>query len=455
MRNVERYPRERLGIALFLASGLIVAAIAPAISNAASKPTKAATCDAPEYFGVCNAYVPGTIIEVSNKKPILVFTTWPGGPADRAGICAGDKIVAINGVSAYTHTTSEMMKQLTSAFPTPITLTILRGKQDMTLKVPRVRESTLVWLSREKYFPFDGLYNGRRLISVPLNEKREEVTKLEGFEKQLTADYGFEIVPLLGVIPKATPDENRNLLRAVLSKGGSLRPRIAGVQTLGGKQYWTGAAVIMLKNPEEALAWDIFPGSPAFRAGLLPGDQLIEVDAQELSRIPPVKQRELLSQPDTRRNISVRVKRGASVLTLSIETLQVHEVLSSDPIAQIPIEIDHAASDRLFLGAHIIYDSIVHQAALSHLDYPSPAFAAGLHPGDMVLALNGTPVSKLARAQINALLSPSMKSPLVIKVKRLGHAFSVSLLPVTHAEALATIGRKPTRLGATAKGCPG
>jgi S1-C subfamily serine protease len=87
------------GVIIVIVSGLIAAWVIPRSLLGASKPQGAATCDAPEYFGVCDPYVPGTIIEPSDKKPILVATTWPGGPADKAGICAGDKIVAVNGVS--------------------------------------------------------------------------------------------------------------------------------------------------------------------------------------------------------------------------------------------------------------------------------------------------------------------------------------------------------------------
>src|SRR5579864_2367197 len=56
-------------------------------------------CLAPSYLGICNPYVQGTLISVNEKNAISVIGTWHNGPAEKAGVCPGDQIVAVNGLS--------------------------------------------------------------------------------------------------------------------------------------------------------------------------------------------------------------------------------------------------------------------------------------------------------------------------------------------------------------------
>jgi S1-C subfamily serine protease len=129
--------------------------------------------------------------------------------------------------------------------------------------------------------------------------------------------------------------------------------------------------------------------------------------------------------------------------------------MASNPVAEIPASTAKPTPNSYFLGAHVVYDGVAHKAMVSRLDYPSPAFDAGLRPGDLILALNNASVSKLTRARINALLSPQAPSPVIFKVKRLGRSLSVRVVSATHAKALAKIGRKVTKFGPAAQGCPG
>jgi hypothetical protein len=54
-----------------------------------------APCDAPEYFGLCDPYVPGIITRLRDYQTIPVRDTWPGGPAEKAGVCPGDIVLAV------------------------------------------------------------------------------------------------------------------------------------------------------------------------------------------------------------------------------------------------------------------------------------------------------------------------------------------------------------------------
>jgi S1-C subfamily serine protease len=94
------------------------------------------------------------------------------------------------------------------------------------------------------------------------------------------------------------------------------------------------------------------------------------------------------------------------------------------------------------------------EAMVAHVEYPSPAFDAGLHVGDLLLAVNGLPIAQIDRQDLSKLLTPSGAAKVVLEVSRLNKKKSFTLTPVTYRAALAIIGRKPTRFGTTPKSCP-
>ena len=61
---------------------------------------------------------------------ITVMTPIIDGPSYKAGIQAGDKIVKINGESAYQIKTSDVVKKLKGPKGTQVTITIKRGNED-------------------------------------------------------------------------------------------------------------------------------------------------------------------------------------------------------------------------------------------------------------------------------------------------------------------------------------
>jgi len=121
-------------------------------------------CESIEAAGICDPYVPGTIINIPGNKPITVLGTWPQGPAEKAGICSGDQILAIDGLSTFDNTTTNrLLKQIAADSPSPIRLEVKRGTETKEVDVGRVRESTLAYLSREKFALIGGLLG----FSVP------------------------------------------------------------------------------------------------------------------------------------------------------------------------------------------------------------------------------------------------------------------------------------------------
>src|SRR5437764_3309481 len=67
-------------------------------------------CEAPEYFGVCEPFVPGIILFGGEDGSYRVSQAWPGGPADRTGVCPGDEVVAIGGISTSNRSFPDVLR---------------------------------------------------------------------------------------------------------------------------------------------------------------------------------------------------------------------------------------------------------------------------------------------------------------------------------------------------------
>ena len=88
------------------------------------------------------------------------------------------------------------------------------------------------------------------------------------------------------------------------------------------------------------------------------------------------------------------------------------------------------------------------------VNYPSPAFDAGIHVGDRILAVNGAPMEQMPRHQLTEILQLKADSELKIEVSRLSERLVFRIKPVTADEAQAKIGRTITKYGPVPAHCP-
>jgi predicted metalloprotease with PDZ domain len=279
-------------------------------------------CPAPSYFGICNPYVPGVFIGADDNGVISVRSTWHDGPAEKAGICPGDKIVTVDEAIAGDRSLEGLVRRLVSDSPNPVTLHVRRDQEEFELRVPRIRENAVAALSGQKFL--DG-------ITSPI--------------PTLPAYY----------------------------------PRVVAEDV-------TLDDLISLFN---------------FRARLLEGSSNKREGEIDRPAPPP------------------------------------------------PL---HA--DEYFVGIAVNYDQQRREAVVAEVLFPSPAFNAGVHPGDVILTIKGTPLAKLGRGQLIGAFAPTDSKQLSVVLMRSGKRMTVQLVPVKYGEALHSIGRKITRFGPAPLHCP-
>ena len=87
-----------------------------------------------EFFGIG-----ATVAQAPDGKGVIIQSPMPGQPAEKAGIKAGDRILAVDGVDATTWTVSEAVLVIRGEEGVPVVLTILRVGETDPIDVEIVR----------------------------------------------------------------------------------------------------------------------------------------------------------------------------------------------------------------------------------------------------------------------------------------------------------------------------
>lgn len=159
-----------------------------------------------------------------------------------------------------------------------------------------------------------------------------------------------------------------------------------------------------LPRPEGALVANVEKGSAADRAGLQPGDVIRAVDGRSIVSSGDLPAIVGLAQPGQR--LTMDVWRSGHPVRLIAQLTR-----SDDKVAQAANQ-PAADGGRLGLALRPLEPQEKQQAGLRGgvivEDVAGPAEAAGVEQGDIVLAVNGTPVSSVD--QVKAAVAKSSKS---------------------------------------------
>jgi serine protease Do len=159
----------------------------------------------------------------------------------------------------------------------------------------------------------------------------------------------------------------------------------------------TLADAFKLPQPRGALVNDVHAGGAGATAGLRSGDVIVGLDGHEISRASDMAA--ILTTALPGQALAFDVWRDAHPSHLTV-TLGDADKVAPPPVKVAPVTT--ASFDRLGLTMRPLRPGevdfapgtgLVVEAATGH------SKAAGMQPGDLVLAINGTPVATLAQAQ--------------------------------------------------------
>jgi S1-C subfamily serine protease/predicted esterase len=187
-------------------------------------------------------------------------------------------------------------------------------------------------------------------ILVPLSPRAEgEMAGVEWYDGGI--GFAVPLEDILQVLPRLK--EGKDLQRGVMG----FRPK--------GTDEFSVAPVID----------SIEPDSAADKAGLQPGDQIVEMEGKTISRY--VQLRHILGPKYAGDKVTLKVKRGDKVLTMS------------DLELRAPTQ-HHA---QAFLGILPMRDDAKPGIEIRYVFPDSPAAKAGLKVGDRIMALGGRPLT--------------------------------------------------------------
>jgi serine protease Do len=166
-----------------------------------------------------------------------------------------------------------------------------------------------------------------------------------------------------------------------------------------------------LDSPRGALVSSVEPGGPAAKAGLQPGDVIVGVNGQKVdvsSALPP-----MVADLKPGQNASLEVWRGgqSTSVTVRVEPLQPKTVARAKPATPAKGE-PFGLAVRPLSGEE--KRAVGETAGVVVEEVSGPAALAGIQPGDIILAVNGTAVRDVT--QLRGLINN--KNQVALRVKR-------------------------------------
>lgn len=143
----------------------------------------------------------------------------------------------------------------------------------------------------------------------------------------------------------------------------------------------------------------ITPGSPAEKAGFMPGDKIMQIDGIDKPTWEEIPVRVMLN---TNQVVNVRIQRGGQVFDMKIKP----EPTGEDKVGEA--------------GWHPAL-------LVTNVDSGKPAELAGIHPGDLLLAVNSTPIKEMK--DLDTVLQQVKEQPVQLAVLRDGQQSTVTVKP--------------------------
>jgi hypothetical protein len=265
-----------------------------------------------EAFGICDPFVPGTIISPEG----YVYDVWSFGPAEKAGICPGDKIVQVNEKPFN-------LKDFVGTTDSIIQLRVKRKNEEFDRKVGLVRESELRILSGIKELHVE---SGIRKVTI--YQYPEELPSI----RLAMPGSDFKFWSMLSGIREVPiyqdPEELPPILLAMPgsdSKSWSLLKKT--IEGNSKDYYFTGLRLIRLDDTKNVFIENIDSPSPAYDERLQVGDLVLSISGKDTKGMTSEEIAKVL-QPANEKSMLFEVMRKKNILRVSITPAKRSESLA-------------------------------------------------------------------------------------------------------------------------------
>ncbi len=176
------------------------------------------------------------------------------------------------------------------------------------------------------------------------------------------------------------------------------------------------AKALRLSQDRGALVAEVFPDSPAAKAGLQAGDVIVEYDGHAVAKAGDLPR--LVANTPIGQSATVKVLRDGKPLTV---TAQIDQLPEPEQVA----EAAHPARERLGLAVQALTPGLARQLGVpdkaglvvAGVKDGSPAAEAGLQPGDVIVQVNRKPVRTIAELR-KALAAQKAGEPTLFQIHR-------------------------------------
>ena len=179
------------------------------------------------------------------------------------------------------------------------------------------------------------------------------------------------------------------------------------------------AAQFKMERPIGALVGEVSPGSPADKAGIKPGDVIVEFNGKEISQVSVLPNLVAETPVGSKAEVTLFRKGALKKLPIVIAKLNEEQAAASESTENL--------NKRLGLGVQDLTPEIAaalgitdkHGVLITAVEPDSPAAEAGLRKGDLILEFNQKPVRDV-KAFLNEVKAIKAKATVSFFVKREG-----------------------------------
>ncbi|HIJ78058.1 MAG: DegQ family serine endoprotease [Desulfobulbaceae bacterium] len=186
------------------------------------------------------------------------------------------------------------------------------------------------------------------------------------------------------------------------------------------------AAQFKLDRPIGALVGEVSPNSPAEKAGIKPGDVIIEFNGKEITQMSMLPNIVAQMPVGSKAKMVISRKGKNKDLTVIIAKLDEEQVAMQSPTSEFNEKIGLTVQNLTPELAQSLGIKAEHGVLIASVEPGSPAAEARMRKGDLILEVNQEPVKNVT--EYNSVLKKAQQQNIIsFFIKREGHTSFVAL----------------------------